>query len=140
MTSKFPIYSGPTRDIDPSHLPEVRALVGHTEDLTGKKFGDRYVVGYVGHRRSGSLHAHYLVRCERPDCGRYDVARGNNLSRGVGLTCMRCAQTSHLHDGEVERLPRKPERPEGASVAMLEKRLEIARLELELMECRGRAA
>lgn len=64
------------------------------QDLTGQRFFDLYVLGYVGkdkHRTS-----HWFCRC---DCGRYTIATGTHLKKGSHRRC-RHHGTGNLKHGE----------------------------------------
>ena len=78
-------------------------------DLTGKKFGDLYVIKRVKNDKSN--HAQYLTRCEVEGCGNKKVVRGGHLTRKTyPTTHCGCLTSKHISDGhKTHGLSRTPE-------------------------------
>ena len=69
-------------------------------DLTGKKFGDLYVIRRVKNDKSNRVQ--YLTRCEVDNCGNEKVVSGDRLTRKTQPTT-HCGCLSSKHRGDAKK-------------------------------------
>jgi len=68
-------------------------------DLTGKRFGNLYVIRRV--KNSKSNHAQFLTRCEVEGCGNEKVVRGDRLTaKTYPITHCGCLTSQHKSDAK----------------------------------------
>lgn len=63
-----------------------------TEDLTGKQFGEWYVLERDNSYRCNKYNAYWLCRCT---CGETKPVNGSHLRLGKSVSCRQCSEAKH---------------------------------------------